>query len=205
MNMRIACALTVLVGVCLTVYAEDPRLELPKFDFSKMKVREVSGIVDGDSVELVLVGTTTMTATLAGVAAKNKYEEDGKKACDFLCNMLKGESVYIMRPKSGEKGKPCRKNAYYLFRAPDGLFVNLEVVRQGYGIASLSESTEHRDVFDHYQKDAIESGRGQWAKLESKSSATADKPAKKSSKSNFLSSNSTSSSSDAPTFRFSSR
>ena len=50
-----------------------------------------------------------------------------------------------------------------MFRAPDGLFVNLEIVRQGYGHAYVKYPFEHMELFRHYESRARRSGKGLWS------------------------------------------
>jgi endonuclease YncB( thermonuclease family) len=51
----------------------------------------------------------------------------------------------------------------YLFRQPDGLFVNQEVVRQGYGYAKTGLSFQYQDTFQAYEQRAREAGKGLWS------------------------------------------
>ena len=39
----------------------------------------------------------------------------------------------------------------YVFRAPDGLFVNIVIVRQGYGHAYVKYLFKHMELFRHYE------------------------------------------------------
>ena len=55
----------------------------------------------------------------------------GKEATAFTRNLLLGELVYLRF--DGDRTEKYGRLLAYLYRAPDGLFVNLEVVRQGYG------------------------------------------------------------------------
>ena len=50
----------------------------------------------------------------------------------------------------------------YLYRAPDGLFVNLEVVRQGYGHAYTRFPFKHMELFRNYENQARTAGKGLW-------------------------------------------
>ena len=51
----------------------------------------------------------------------------------------------------------------YLYRAPDGLFVNAEIVRQGYGHAYTRFSFKYMEQFREYERIAREAGKGLWA------------------------------------------
>lgn len=50
----------------------------------------------------------------------------------------------------------------YLYRAPDGLFINLELIRQGYNRVDTKFLLQHRDLFEYYEKRALIAGKGRW-------------------------------------------
>ena len=50
----------------------------------------------------------------------------------------------------------------YLYRAPDGLFVNAEIVRQGYGHAYTRFPFKYMEQFREYERIAREAGKGLW-------------------------------------------
>ena len=79
----------------------------------------------------------------------------------FTKNLLQGESVYLEygQERTGKFGRLLA----YLYRAPDGLFVNLEIVRQGYGHVYTKYPFKYLELFREYGKKAAESGRGLWA------------------------------------------
>ena len=60
-----------------------------------------------------------------------------------------------------ERGKYGRLLAY-VYRAPDGLFVNLELVRQGYGKAYTKYPFEYMSLFQQYEKVAQTVKKGLW-------------------------------------------
>ncbi|MCK5381442.1 MAG: thermonuclease family protein, partial [Candidatus Latescibacteria bacterium] len=87
----------------------------------------------------------------------------GREASCFLKNLLLGEEVYIeQRGKADEFDRYGRLLAY-LYRAPDGLFVNLEIVRQGYGHAYTRFPFQYMDLFRFYERKARECEKGLWA------------------------------------------
>jgi micrococcal nuclease len=100
----------------------------------------VTRVVDGDTitirgdtglVKVRLIGVDTLE-TVHPWKAVQYY---GKEASRFTINLLKGEKVYL----TYEGDKPTRDKygrvLTYVYRAPDGLFVNAEIIRQGYGHA----------------------------------------------------------------------
>ena len=98
-------------------------------------------LVDGVPVKVRLIGIDTPET----VHPSKPVEHYGKEASAFTRNLLRGESVYL---KYGQE----RIDRYgrvlgYLYRAPDGLFVNAEIIRQGYGHAYVKYPFKHMDRF----------------------------------------------------------
>jgi len=100
----------------------------------------VVSVIDGDTI-VVRIDSETKTVRLIGVDTpetvhpRKEVQYYGKEASLFSKNLLKGEHVYLdFEGAVGTYDKYQRLLAY-VFRAPDGLFVNLEIVRQGYGSA----------------------------------------------------------------------
>lgn len=91
-------------------------------------------------------------------------------ACErALRNLVQGEAVWY-------SGDP-QEGPIYLFRAPDGLFVNVELIRQGFGVVS-EEKHEHLDVFVAYAERARALRKGVWgAELSEAEPATPEQPA----------------------------
>jgi len=67
----------------------------------------------------------------------------GKEASCFTTNLLKGERIYLRyegeKPTTDKYGRLLA----YVYRAPDGLFVNAEIIRQGYGHAYVQYPFKH--------------------------------------------------------------
>lgn len=96
-----------------------------------------------------------------------------KEPSTFLKNLLKGEAVNL-RFGNEERGKYGKLLAY-VYRAPDGIFVNLEIVRQGNGHAYTRFPFKHMEIFREYENEARQIGKGLWAGESSKPTSTATK------------------------------
>jgi len=83
------------------------------------------------------------------------------EAKSFLTNLLKGELVYLEYEDLAKQDYLGRTLAY-VYRSPDGLFVNLEVVRQGYGRLYLLHTSRHVDLFRFYESKARSAQKGMW-------------------------------------------
>jgi len=53
----------------------------------------------------------------------------------------------------------------YLYRSPDGLFANLEVIRQGFGVVATDYAFQHARTFQVYQGKAKADSKGTWGRL----------------------------------------
>ena len=72
-----------------------------------------------------------------------------------------GESVYLRFDGLDQINKDGHLLAY-LYRATDELFVNLEIVRQGYGRVYTRSPFRHMELFAHYEGRAREVRKGLW-------------------------------------------
>ncbi len=144
-----------------------PVIPIPVLDFADDIAHEVIRIVDGDTVIIDYEGTET-SVRLIGVDTPETVhpripeEEYGKEASMFTRNLLQGEHVYLRFDPQNTTDIFGRTLAY-LYRAPDGLFVNLEIVRQGYGHAYTDFPFEQEALFVHYGERARLTMKGLWS------------------------------------------
>ena len=135
----------------------------PVEDFTGDVAYKVVRVIDGDTVKIDYNGKAT-NVRLIGVDTPetvhpNKpVEAYGKEASNFTGNLLLGESVYLRF--DGERRDRYGRLLVYLYRAPDGLFVNLEIVRQGYGHAYTQFPFKHMELFRYYGNRARTVGKG---------------------------------------------
>jgi len=104
-------------------------------------------------------GAGVQVVRLAGVALP-PVGPQRDAAIGFLRRLLAGESVRLQRLDSRDDRRPSRG---LLFREPDGLCVNLELVRLGYVRARLSKDLPGREAFVYYERGARRAGKGIWA------------------------------------------
>lgn len=135
----------------------------PVEDFSGDIAYRVLRVVDGDTVEIDYQGEATKVRLIGvdtpeTVPPSKPVEVYGKEASNFTKNLLIGESVYLRFDV--EQTDKYGRLLVYLYRAPDGLLVNLEIVRQGYGHAYTRFPFKHMELFRHYGTKAREAGKG---------------------------------------------
>ncbi len=157
----IALIATLIIGG----YAAEP--PIPVKDFTGEPAYQVQRVVDGDTVILLIQGEER-TVRLIGVDTpetvhpQKPVEAYGREASHFLTNLLKGESVYLEYESGPSQVDKYGRLLAYLYRAPDGLFVNLEIVRQGYGHAYTSYPFKYMEAFRFYEQKAREFQKGLW-------------------------------------------
>lgn len=170
-TLRISAVFLVLTGLLIVgiVYAASVSRQAPVYpshDFTGGPTYSVQRVIDGDtvilnmdrkSVRVRLIGVDTPET----VHPSKPVQAYGKEASNFLTNLLKGEKVYV-ESKPDEKTDEYGRALFYLYRAPDGLFVNLEIVRQGYGHAYTHFPFKHMELFRYYEREARKAARGLW-------------------------------------------
>ena len=160
----IACLFWIGDGVS-HVPITDSGLYYPQQNTSRDTAYRVLKVVDGDTIKIDFKGKSE-TVRLIGVDTRETVHPNkpvefyGKEASAFLKNMLKGESVYLRfgEEKRGKYGSLLA----YIYRAPDAIFVNLQIVRQGYGRSYRQFPHKHLQIFNNYEKIAREVGKGLW-------------------------------------------
>ena len=151
--------------VCGVAWGQLPREELPK-----LPQAEVVRVVDGDTVVL-RAGEKDITCRLIGVDTpetvhpSQPVEEYGKEASAFLDNLLKGEKVWVEQEQGNTQDQHGRA-LVYIYRQPDGMLVNLEIVRQGYGHSYKEYPHKYMADFNAYELKARKVGKGLWASQE---------------------------------------
>ena len=164
-NRPVLACLSILITSVLVVGIVISQVRYPVEDFSNDQAYPVLRIIDGDTVEINYDGQA-VSVRLIGVDTpetvhpSQPVEAYGREASSFTKNLLLGESIYL-RFDTENQDRYGRLLAY-LYRAPDGLFVNLEVARQGYGHAYTQFPFKHMELFRHYENQARTAGKGLW-------------------------------------------
>ncbi len=166
--------LTLSVVLCLGVLAtatETARVTLHDIkppDFSKLIAYPVLGVTDGDTIR-VSIDDKPVIVRLIGVDTpetvhpSKPVQRYGKEASRFTTNLLMGEQVYLdTEPQQGPTDRYGRTLAY-VYRAPDGLFVNAEIIRQGYGHAYTQFPCKYTEEFRQLERFARQAEKGLWA------------------------------------------
>jgi micrococcal nuclease len=167
-NKRWILAIAILSLAFIALAAEQvkksriPTLKTP--DFSKLTALDVVRVVDGDTIvvgkdiKVRLIGVDTPET----VHPFKPVEHYGKEASRFTSNLLKGEKVYLVSDPQGDKADRYGRTLAHVYRAPDGLFVNAEIIRQGYGHAYTRFPFMYMEEFKQLERFAREAEKGLW-------------------------------------------
>ena len=179
---RLLFVLNCLMGLCLAATAWSVELavlpDLKTPDFSEQASYSVVDVIDGDTIVVTVNGKETRIR-LIGVDTSEvlhpskPVQEFGREASQFTTNLLQGEQVYLLY--DGQKPELDRygRTLAYVYRAPDGLFVNAEIIRQGYGHAYVKYPFKYLEKFRQLERFAREAEKGLW---KDKAGITTPKP-----------------------------
>jgi micrococcal nuclease len=151
------------VAPVVMAYGQAPADESPPIpvkDFTGQPAHEVLRVTAGNEVVLRLDGQETTLRLIGTYVPPSGPEADEARA--FTTRLLTGEAVYLaFEPKWPRRDREDRVRAY-AYRAPDGLLVNLELVRQGYARVSSAEPFEHQKLLRAYERVAQKNAKGLW-------------------------------------------
>ena len=129
--------------------------------------------INGEDSRVRLIGIDTPES----VHPNKEVEHFGLEASDFLKQLLKGQSVLLdydqANSASNHKDRYGRILAY-AYRASDSLFINAEIIRQGYGHAYTRYPFRHLEEFLIYERVGGLQGVGLWAEMEDTPPTVAD-------------------------------
>jgi micrococcal nuclease len=162
MNKFIALTIIALL-ICIGGSTADHNY--PSVSFAGLPEYKVMRIVDGDTIEVYIFNELARVQLDGSNAPETVHPErpvepHGKESTQFLSNLLSGERVYIIFDGEPKKDK---YGSYHglVYRAPDGMFVNLELVRQGYATV-FNGKFKYKELFSYYQSIAAEARKGLW-------------------------------------------
>ena len=163
-NFRLLTIL-LLISAMLASGAPSPSPPYPVENFAGESSYPVLKVTDGDTIDIQYKGEAEEVRLIGidtpeTVHPNKPVEPYGKEASNFTKNLLLGESVYLKF--DGKRRGPYRRLRAYVYRATDGLFVNLEIIRQGYGRADKDPdfAHKHQKLFQDYELKAIQAEKG---------------------------------------------
>ncbi|HEX2192720.1 MAG TPA: thermonuclease family protein [Acidimicrobiales bacterium] len=125
----------------------------------------VERVVDGDT----LVVTGGHRVRLIGVDTPETKDPRkpvqcfGREAAAYVAALL-GDGADVRLVGDVEERDAYGRTLAYVYRLADGLFVNAELVRQGYAqVLTIPPNVAHTDEFLALAREARERGRGLWS------------------------------------------
>ena len=138
--------------------AERPGAQLPG---------RVVKITDGDTIH-VRVGGREVKVRLIGIDTPEVHKPGtpvqcfGRRATARNAQLISGRDV-VLRLDAETRDRYGRLLAY-VYRRPDGLFVNAVLVREGYArTLTIPPNVRHADAFARLAQAARRAGRGLWS------------------------------------------
>jgi micrococcal nuclease len=124
-------------------------------------------VVDGDTIRVRLGGTEEHVRyigvdTPETVKPGTPVQCFGKAASAYNKHLLRGHTVRLVF--DAERRDRYGRLLAYVYREPDGLFVNAELVRRGYAqTLTIPPNVAHASEFRRLAGSARRDGRGLWA------------------------------------------
>jgi len=137
---------------------------VPVVDVSESTAYKIARI-STSNMPVVSIGGQDVPVRLIGVepAVGENGDDVGKEAAAFFRNLVLGEYVYLEYDPALTQEDEDGHRVAYLYRAPDRMLINLELIRQGYALATADYDYEHKDLFSFYEGKAATDGKGVWA------------------------------------------
>jgi len=134
----------------------------PDPDFSKETAFDVLKIESG-GVIIVKGATRNITVRMIGVTLAKSSDppihgtRDAGETQAYLQRELKGQKVYLYYGVLDSPRIRAERDAYgsdlaWVFRAKDKMFVNLELVREGYGRVNADHAKEFLELLEYWQE-----------------------------------------------------
>jgi micrococcal nuclease len=141
------------------------KAKLSERDFAGHEPYRVMLVSDGASV-VIKVGGGIRRFALVGIDPPEKVrpgplgEALGRRSREFLKGLLDDQEVYLESDPGLATDRDGR-DLVYLYRASDGLFVNLEMLDGGYGFLA-DDPFLSQELFAQFAEDARQARRGLW-------------------------------------------
>ena len=135
----------------------DERPELPALpEFAGTEPVPVVSVIDADTIRI-----PGDVVRLVGIDAPEEIAPHGRQSTLWAHNLLDGERVWLV-DKPDEPRDAYNRRLCYVYRAPDGLCVNLEAVRQGYARAYRRFPHPDGRAYAAWENYAREHHKGVW-------------------------------------------
>ncbi len=166
--MKYALIAALIVIILLSIFTCPQKSGIATEDYPVVRVVDGDTFIakiDGEDQRIRLIGVDTPES----VHPNKEVEYFALEASAFLKNMLEGERVFFQYDQNSAATN--HKDRYgrilaYAYRSSDSLFVNAEIIRQGYGHAYTSFPFSLQEDFLKLERDARTQKLGLWAEME---------------------------------------
>ncbi len=130
---------------------------------------QVVRIIDGDTIVIEYEGEPT-SVHFVGIDApetmRSKQRQDfyGEEATEYLQDFLLDESIYFRFDEN--KRDEFDRILGYVYRSSDGIFVNLEMIREGYARVDKNNQFKYKELFQDYESRAKKERIGLWSRYQ---------------------------------------
>ena len=132
---------------------------VPYGPFAGQTASPVRRVTSGEQIVVFIDGKSKIVE-LAGVTLSG-HDADRDAAKEFCESFLTGE-VVIVRPVDSTRGRESAIVSAHVFRSPDGLLMNEELIRQGLAKVDEKYDGEYLERFLQFEARAKELKRGIW-------------------------------------------
>jgi endonuclease YncB( thermonuclease family) len=167
----IIAALSVCAAAAYKFNSELPDIE--KITPADLPSYQVVGIASGNSIIIDANGQRTKVKLL-GITPAEKYHN---QLAAFTKNLLRGETVCVVKDPNLNEPNDTEIIYGYVYRTPDRLFVNAEIIRQGYAKADKT-AFKYSNEFQQLESFARERLKGIWDINQEQPTANTPQPVK---------------------------
>jgi endonuclease YncB( thermonuclease family) len=171
--MTVACgarlripAFAGLVLASLALGGDEPRGEAPplprppKVDFAGKRSLRVMAITSGHTLMVERDGEPTALRLVGVYVPRRRHVGDA--AQPYLARLLAGERVWVLPEPAWPERDAEQRVWAHVYRDPDGLYVNLELIRLGYARFAAGRRIERQRLLRAYEAHARRCGKGIW-------------------------------------------
>ncbi|MDO8486216.1 MAG: thermonuclease family protein [Candidatus Staskawiczbacteria bacterium] len=133
-------------------------------------IYQITKVIDGDTIEVKIKDKQELVR-LIGIntpevdSPYTKEECFGPEASDYAKKLLDKKEVYLIPDKQSSDRDKYNRLLRYVF-LPDGLFVNAEILKNGFAYNYIYEPFEFMKQFDFWEKEAKKNKIGLWVECE---------------------------------------
>lgn len=153
-----------------TGFQARPRTPDETLEFYSGSGYKVIRVVDGDTFIIDMKGSDTRIRLIGvdtpeSVHPNKEVEAFGLEASAYLKQLLTGQSVtlkYDQANTATDHRDKYKRLLAYAYRSSDSLFINAELIKQGFGHAYTVFPFEEMQNFLQYEREARTANRGLW-------------------------------------------